>query len=137
MDNRIQTYDQLMAEKKRLQTLIEAQKELIRYDFKDIKHELKPVGVVFTFLKSITSRSGKNGILNYGVDMVIDLVFKRMILAKAGWITRLAVPFLMKNFSSNKLAENKSSFLNKLRNWLGNKNGKHNKFRTSEGSKQY
>ena len=137
MANRIQTYEQLMEEKKRLETLIDAQKELIRYDFKDLKHELKPVGVVFSFLKSVTSRSGKNGVLNYGVDMIIDLVFKRMILAKAGWITRLAVPFLIKNFSSNKLAENKNTFLKKLRSWLGNKNGKHDRMRSTEGSRPY
>ena len=137
MSNPIKTYEQLMAEKKRLQTLIEAQKELIRYDVKDLKHELRPVGVVFSFLKSITSRSGKLGVLNYGVDMFVDLVFKKMILAKAGWITRLTVPFLVKNFSSNKLAENKNTFLKKLRSWLGNRNGKHDKYRTSEESKQY
>jgi hypothetical protein len=69
--------------------------------------------------------------------MVVDLVFKKMILGKAGWITRLTVPFLVKNFSSNKLAENKNTFLKKLRGWLGNKNGKHDKYKTSEGSKQY
>jgi hypothetical protein len=137
MSKRIQTYEQLMEEKKRLETLIDAQKELIRYDFKDLKHELRPVGVVFSFLKSITSRSGKYGVLNYGVDMIVDLIFKKMILSKAGWITRLTVPFLVKNFSSNKLAENKNSFLKKLRSWLGNRNGKHDKYRTSEGSKQY
>ena len=137
MNKRIHTYEQLMAEKQRLETLIEAQKELIRYDLKDLKHELKPVGAVFTFLKSITSRSGKLGMLNIGVDMIVDLVFKKMILSKAGWITRLTVPFLVKNFSSNKLAENKNSFLKKLRGWLGNKNGKHDHFRTSEESRQY
>jgi len=137
MDNRIQTYDQLIKEKKRLETLIEAQKELIRYDMKEIKHELQPVSTAFSFLKNITSRSGKFGLLNYGVDMVVDLVFRKMILAKAGWITRLTVPFLVKNFSSNKLAENKNTFLHKLRSWLGNKNGKHDKYKTSEGSKQY
>lgn len=136
MSNRIQTYEQLMQEKKRLQTLIEAQKELIRYDLKDLKHELQPVGAVFTFLKSITSRSGKNGLLNYGVDVVVDLVFRKLILAKAGWITRLAVPFLVKNFSSNKLAENKNSFLKKLRSWLGNRNGK-DKYKTSEELRRY
>ena len=137
MGNRIQTYEQLMEEKKRLETLIEAQKELIRYDVKDLKHELQPVSVAFSFLKNITTRSGKFGLLNYGVDMVVDLVFKKMILGKAGWITRLTVPFLVKNFSSNKLAENKNTFLKKLRGWLGNKNGKHDKYKASEGSKQY
>ena len=135
MVNRIQTYEQLLKEKQRLQTLIKAQRELVRYDLQEIKHELHPVGVAFSFLKDITSRSGKNKVLNYGVDVVVDLLFKKVLLARTGWLTRLTLPFFVKNYSSNILSDHKKTLFEKLRSWIGNKNGKEDK--ASEELKQY
>lgn len=133
MNNSIQTYSQLLEEKQRLQTLINAQKELVRYDIQELKKELKPVGVAFSFLKNITSRSGKNSLLNYGVDVIVDLLFKKIILSNAGWVTRLTLPFLLRNYSSNVIADNKKNLVQKLSNWFKSRmNGK-----TTEESKQY
>jgi len=86
-------------------------------------------------LKDITSRSGKNKVLNYGVDVVVDLLFKKVLLARTGWLTRLTLPFFVKNYSSNILSDHKKTLFEKLRGWIGNKNGKEDK--TSEELKQY
>jgi hypothetical protein len=49
---------------------------------------------------------------------------KNFILSRAGWLTRLVVPFFLKNYSSHFLAEQKDKWIEKLKNWLGHKNGK-------------
>jgi hypothetical protein len=121
MSNRIETYEQLLQEKKRLQTLIQAQKEIVRYDVKAIGEELKPLSIAFRFLRNITTRK-KNGVLDYGTNMMVDLLVRKMLLAKAGWITKLVVPFLVKNYTSHVMAENKVSLWERITGWF-NKNG--------------
>lgn len=123
MSNRIETYEQLLKEKKRLQTLIEAQKELVRYDIKEIGEELKPLSIAFRFLRNITTRK-KNGVLNYGTNMMVDLLVKKLLLAKAGWVTKLIVPFLVKNYASHVMAENKTTLWQKITNIFGRNGGK-------------
>ena len=40
-------------------------------------------------------------------------------MAKAGWVTKLAVPFVVKNYSSHLLAEKGGNFLGKVFNFFG------------------
>jgi hypothetical protein len=55
-------------------------------------------------------------------------VVKKLLLGRAGWLTRLIVPYFMKNYSSHFLAEQKEKWLDKLAAWMNrNKNGKGHK----------
>jgi len=65
-------------------------------------------------------------VLNAGANTVIDMVVKKLILSRAGWITRLVIPFLVKNYSSHVIADKKSTLLSKLFSWIGKKNANGN-----------
>jgi hypothetical protein len=123
MSKRFTSYQDLLKEKQQLEVLLEAQKEVIRYDVEEIKLKLRPVKEALEFVKKITTKDKTNLLLDLGSDIAINTLVKNFILSRAGWLTRIVVPFFLKNFSSHFLAEQKDKWLEKLKNWLGNKNG--------------
>ena len=118
MSSTIRTYEDLRAEKYRLEALLKAQKELINADLQDLKEELEPVQKAIRFVGKLAKRDMNNPIITSLSDAAIDLVIKKGLLARAGWITRLALPFLTKNLSSHFLAENKDALIAKLASWF-------------------
>lgn len=118
MSSRINTYEDLRLEKRRLEALLKAQKELIRHDIDELKEEFAPMQKAVHFVSKLSTRDASNPILTGLSDMVIDLVVKKGLLARAGWLTRIAIPYLTKNFSSHFLAEYKDVLLAKLAEWL-------------------
>ncbi|MGZ8539785.1 MAG: hypothetical protein ACXWV6_04005 [Chitinophagaceae bacterium] len=127
MTKPIRTYEDLCEEKARLKLLLTAQRELVRQDINAIKVELVPVRKVISMLGKMATKENRNSLLTIAGDTIIDFVVKKMVLSKAGFITKLAVPFFMKNFSSHILADNKDKIISKLSSWFGkkNENGKH------------
>jgi len=127
MTTKINTYEDLIQEKQRLQLLLQMQKQWIREDIDEIKEELQPIKVAMSAVGKITSREPGNWAMNFAGNKLIDLVVKKLILRKAGWLTRIAVPFFLKNVSSHVIAENKDKILDKLFSWIGkaSKNGHH------------
>jgi hypothetical protein len=122
MNKRIQSYSDLVAERERLQMLLEMQKEIVSGDIAEIKEQLKPVTSFLSFSGKLITRDGSNFVLNAGANTIIDLVVKKLILSRAGWLTRRVVPFLLKNYSSHFLSENKGVLLEKLFSWIGKRN---------------
>jgi hypothetical protein len=111
MSKRIQTYDDLIEEKKRLETLLESKKLEISEDWKGVKQNLTPVTNVFGFIGKFTRRHPSNPLVNFGLDMAGDVFLKRFILRRADWVTRLLLPVFIKNYSSNVLGEAKGNNL--------------------------
>lgn len=122
MTNRINTYKELLLEKERLTLLLQAQKQLVRADINEIKEELAPVHSAISLVGKITTRDSGNWLINKASNSIIDLVVKKIILARSGWLTKLAVPFFIKNFSSHVIADHKEEILGKLFSWIGKKN---------------
>ena len=122
MTKPIRTYDDLLEEKTRLKLLLGAQKELVRQDVNLLKEELVPVRRAITMVGKFATKDNRNWIMTTAADTIIDLVIRKMVLSKAGFITKLAVPFFMKNFSSHVIADNKSKIISKLSSWFGKKN---------------
>jgi hypothetical protein len=122
MTKAIRTYDDLLEEKARLKLLLSAQKELVRQDINELKQELAPVKSAISMVGKIATRDNRNWLLSTAADTMIDLLVKKMVLSKAGWITKLVVPFFMKNFSSHVIADNKDKIVDKLFSWIGKKN---------------
>jgi hypothetical protein len=124
MNNNIKTYDDLLLRKKNLENLLQAQKELIKLDFQELKQEagkyLKPLSSVTDFL----TRDKRSWLLGIGANTFIDMIVKRVLLSKAGWVTRLIVPFFIKNYSSHYIAEHQDEWAHSLVQWLTkSKNG--------------
>lgn len=121
MTKRIQSYQDLLDEKERLQSVLKVQKEAFRRDIDELKEELEPARSFLSLAGKLVTRDGGNLMLNAGANTLIDLVVKKLLLSRAGWLTRLAVPFLLKNYSSNFISENKDSIMKKLFSWIGKK----------------
>lgn len=122
MTKSIRTYEDLLEEKARLKLLLSAQKELVRQDINELKLELAPVKSAISMVGKFATKDNRSWLLTTAADTIIDLVVKRMVLSKAGFITKLAVPFFMKNFSSHVIADNKDKIISKLASWFGKKN---------------
>ena len=123
MSRPIKTYEDLLKEKLHLEVLLQAQKELVMYDLGQLKQELKPAATAFNFLGKIVTRERNNLLVNEGANKLIDLVFKKLILSRSGWLTKLAVPYFLKNYSSHFIAEHKDQFMEKLVSLVSHKNG--------------
>jgi len=125
MTKRISNYTDLLREKEELELQLQLHKDQIRLDIKEIKEELQPATHAMTFLGKLFKKDRSNPIMSGGAGMVIDLIVKNLILSRAGWITRLMVPFFLKNYSSHLLSEKKIGFWKKIKSWIwpGGKNG--------------
>ncbi len=122
---KIQTYDDLVEEKKRLEQLLTIQKEQISANWIEIKEEFKPVNNIISFFSKLTTRDKSNPLVNMGIDVAGDLLLRKILLAKMGWATRIVVPFLLKNYSSNVFADKGKALIQKVKHWMkSNKNGK-------------
>jgi len=114
MTSTIRTYEDLLAERKRLESLLQTQKQIIRQDIDEIKEELVPVKTAINFVGKLTTQDHSNPLLNGTINTIIDLVVRKGLLAKAGWFTKFIVPFVMKNFSSHVVDEKKDDILRKV-----------------------
>jgi hypothetical protein len=121
MIKRINTYKDLLEEKARLEALLKMQKATIRQDIHSIGDEFRPVTSAASFLGKMVTREGGNFFLNASANKLIDIVFKKLLLARTSWITKLVVPFLMKNYSSHVISENKGTIMSKLFSFIGRK----------------
>ena len=122
MSKQIKTYQDLLKEKEQLELLLKAQKELIVADIHDIKNDLRPAIDAVSFLGKIATRDKSDILITGAANQLIDLVFKKLILARTGWFTRLVVPFFIKNYSSHFIGDHKKEWMKKLFSWIGHKN---------------
>jgi hypothetical protein len=124
MNNSINTYEELMLEKHRLRLLLHGQKELIHNDIKEIKEELAPVKTAISFVGKLTTKDASNPLINGTVNTAIDLIIKKVFLARAGWFTKWVVPFFLKNYSSHFIDEKKDTIMRKIFSMFGGKKNK-------------
>lgn len=122
MTKQIKTYKDLLEEKGRLENLLNQQQQIVRDDLKQLGEELKPVKSALDTAGKFFTRDNHNLLLNAGANTLIDVLIKRVLLSKTGWITRLVVPFLVKNYSSHIISEKKGTLIKKLFSWIGKKN---------------
>jgi len=121
----IKTYNDLIAERDRLQALLAVQRQRVIDDWSAVKAELEPVNNVFSVVGKMASSDKSHPLMNLGLQFASDIFLKNFVLAKAGWVTRLAVPFMMKNYSSHLIAEKGRNLFVKLRNLFQSKKHRH------------
>ena len=103
----IRTYEDLEAEEKRLQALLYSHKANIKDSFSAVKEGLNPFRQAIDTAKKLLSRDKTNPMMKFGVDIGLDLLIRRLLLSKAGWFTKIVVPFVVRNYSSYFLNEYK------------------------------
>jgi hypothetical protein len=121
--SKIKTYEDLLQEEQRLLAQLRATEVLIRDDIAGVKEGLKPLGNVMKTIGKFTTRDRTGALANFGLDFSVDLFIRRILLARAGWFTKILIPYLIKNYSSHiiseqqraKLMEKINNFFSKLR----------------------
>jgi hypothetical protein len=101
MSRQIKSYNDLCKEKQRLETLLLQQKAEFRSNLQDFKEDYTPLIKLGSAIGMLTTRNFRYPLLNLIAGMVINSLVKNKLLASAGWVTRLLVPFFMKNVSSH------------------------------------
>ena len=121
--SKIKTYEDLLQEEQRLLGHLKSTELLIRDDIAGVKESLKPIGKVMNTIGKFTTRDKTNAFANFGLDFSVDLLVRRFLLAKAGWFTKILIPYVIKNYSSHiinekqraKLMQKISQIFSKLR----------------------
>lgn len=114
MSRTIKTYDDLCEERERLKNLLVLQKQRIRDDWEGFKHEFVPVKNAFGVIGKMASPDKSNPLVNAGLKIATDLFITKFVLGKAGWLTKMAVPFVVRNYSTHVFAERGKNFLAKV-----------------------
>jgi len=81
--NRISNYDELVAARIMTESIISDRRRVIHERVTHVKRRIAPVLL-----------------WKVGTFIAIDLLIGRKLLKRAGWITRLLIPTLLKRFSS-------------------------------------
>ena len=117
MKTKIQNIEDVRAERSRLKNQIETSRTNLRYELGLIKKELNPVNQALGVVTDIFTTPRK-GLLSLGIGFGVDMVLKRFILARAGWLPRLVVPFLVKNATTNYISKNRTSVVENMLSWV-------------------
>lgn len=97
--SRISNYEELVAEKKKLEADLRRQKAFINAKVNTIREKFEPLRRVFAFFEKVKS-SPTSSLLKLGSNVGIDVLVKQK-LAKAGWLARLLLPIALK-FTASK-----------------------------------
>ena|SRR5829696_7749719 len=134
MKRKIRSYDDLEREEELLEELLQAQKQLVQLDIQQLKAQLKPAHAALQIFSKITTADKHNPLLTQGANTAIDFILKKVVLARAGWITKILVPLVVKNYSSHYIADHKQDIVQKIFSlFSGNKNGRANGPSTAPG----
>ena len=83
--NTIQTYDDLIEEKKRLEAMLIVHRERVSTNWVEMKQEFEPINNVIGFFSKLTTRDKSNPLVNIGIDVAGDLLLRK-ISARKGWL---------------------------------------------------
>ncbi len=105
MSKKISTYEDLLMEEQRLNTQLGSYKELIKDDIAGIKEGLNPVKQVAKTVRNLFTRGDNGPLLNFGMNFGLDVFLKKILLGRASWITKVVVPYAIKNYASHLITE--------------------------------
>ncbi len=110
---KINSYEDLEKERQRLMQKLRSHEDLIKVDMAGVREGLKPFGKAMETVNKMATRDNTAPIFNFGMEMGIDLFVRKFLLARAGWLTKIVIPFLVKNYSSHFIGEEKREVLMK------------------------
>jgi len=98
--NKISSYDELRAERRKTEGRIVEHKARINKDFIELKATLSPFLYLIPVLSIFKKRDLGHPVLNAAASLGIDVVAGQTLFSKAGWFVRLVVPRLLKTLSA-------------------------------------
>ena len=105
--SKIKTYNDLLQEEQRLQQILKSQEVVIRDDLVNMKENLEPIKKVYDQVHKVFTRDNRVPVFNVGLELGIDMILRRFILARAGWFAKTFVPYVIKNYASHIIGEEK------------------------------
>ena len=109
--SKIRTYNDLLQEEQRLQQVLKSQEVLIREDLVSMKENLEPLKKVYDQVHKVFTRDNRVPVFNIGLELGIDMVLRRFLLARAGWFAKTFVPYIVKNYTSHIISEEKRKLI--------------------------
>lgn len=119
--SKIRTYNDLLQEEQRLQQVLKGQEVLIREDLVSMKENLEPLKKVYDQVHKVFTRDNRVPVFNIGLELGIDMLLRRFLLARAGWFAKTFVPYIVKNYTSHIISEEKRKVIIKKIEELFNK----------------
>ncbi|HKZ38272.1 MAG TPA: hypothetical protein VJ184_11515 [Chryseolinea sp.] len=98
--SRINNLEELILEKKRLESDLITYKSTINSEIQHLKQKMEPISNVVSFFSTAKTVSPNNKLLQVGTNIGIDILLREKLLSKAGWFTRLVLPYVLKKVSS-------------------------------------
>jgi hypothetical protein len=98
--NKISNYEDLILERKRLESDLAHYKTIITRELDEIKQKVEPITDVVSFFSPSKNPPPNNKLLQAGANLGIELLVRQKLLSKAGWLTKLILPFILKKVSS-------------------------------------
>jgi len=92
--NKISNYEELVAERKNLEANLRSQKAYLNGKISAIKEKFEPISKIIAFIGGFKSNPGSS-LLKVGSSVGIELLVRQK-LAKAGWLAKLVLPFILK-----------------------------------------
>lgn len=105
MRPKIKTYEDLLQEEQRLTAQLASYKEVIREDITGLKASLNPVKRVVATAKNLFTFDDNGPLLNFGLKFGTDVFLRKLLLGRAGWIAKVVVPYVIKNYASHLITE--------------------------------
>ena len=96
---RISNYEDLKLEKARLHNNLLSQKAELRHQILVVKDRVEPLLNVISFL-GIFKKKENDSLLKMGIKTGVELLAHTTMLSKAGWVSKLVIPFVLKGISS-------------------------------------
>ena len=122
MKTKIETVEDLVAERARLKNQITISRLKLMNEFNVLKEELQPARQIVGYAKKLLVNNGnRKSIVGMGLRFGVNALLKNTILYRASWLTRLVVPYIANNVVSNYVAKNDTEILENTVNWIKNK----------------
>jgi hypothetical protein len=129
MKTKIETIEDLMAERARLKNQVTISGIKLKNHFNILKEELQPARQVVGYAKNLLVNNGnRKSLVGMGLRFGVNAILKNTVLYRASWLTRLVVPYIANNVVSNYVAKHDTEILEDTVNWV--------KEKTSNKSKQ-
>ena len=102
---KIKTYEDLLQEEQRLTVQMRSYKDLLKEDFVTVRAGLNPFKRGIDVAKNLFTRGDNGPLLNFGLNFGMDVLLRRVLLGRASWITKVVVPYVVKNYASHLVTE--------------------------------
>jgi hypothetical protein len=86
-------------------------------DVRNIKELLKPAHIILKTTGKLFHHEN-NSLLGTGVTVGLDFLLKKILLRNAGWISRLVLPFFIKNATNNLLSAQGEKIIDWTKNFF-------------------